>query len=165
RYINIQDNINKDIITHPRHTYDSLSNTFKAIQLLTQTISNTNHQIYQFVPITQHSTVHQQVKFVYKEIVKNQLQEPFIKELSSLFQSIYDKNNGLYIHYYLQGFEESMYTRQQISLIEDISQEYLFELELKDLVTLMNEIEHPETYRSEERRVGKECRLRMMRYK
>src|SRR5699024_8196601 len=58
----------------------------------------------------------------------------------------YDKNNGLYIHYYLQGFEESMYTRQQISLIEDISQEYLFELELKDLVTLMNEIEHPETY-------------------
>ncbi|MEJ7245477.1 hypothetical protein WL360_12175, partial [Staphylococcus epidermidis] len=31
----------QSIINHPRHTYDSLVNTFNAIQLLTQTLSNT----------------------------------------------------------------------------------------------------------------------------
>ncbi|MDW5471532.1 helix-turn-helix domain-containing protein [Staphylococcus equorum] len=143
---NDQHNSYQNIVNHPRHTFDSLTNTFKAIQLLAQTLSNTQHKVYQFVPITQHSTVHQQVKFVYKEIISNQLQEQFISELTTLFQSILNKNNTIYIHYYLQGFEESMYTRQQISLIEDIPQEHLFELEFTDLVTLMYEIEHESNY-------------------
>ncbi|PTI69659.1 helix-turn-helix domain-containing protein [Staphylococcus succinus] len=141
-----ESNPNDSITTHPRHTYDSLMNTFKALQLLTQTISNTKHNIYQFIPITQHSTVHQKVKNVYNETINNNLHEDFIKELHALFEAIVTTNGTTYLHYYLQGYEESMYTRQQVSLIEDISQERLFELEMIDLVTLLYTIENKEKY-------------------
>lgn len=143
---NIQEQQIQNIISHPRHTYDSLLNTFNAIQLLTQTLSNTQHNNYQFIPITQHRVVHQKVKYLYKKISDGHLEKSFIAELTLLFQSLTKKNNDIYIHYYLQGFEESMYTRQQISLIEEISQEMLFELEMRDLVTLMFEIENEEKY-------------------
>ncbi len=63
---NIEEQQFQNIISHPRHTYDSLSNTFNAIQLLTQTLSNVQHNNYQFVPITQHRAVHQKVKHLYK---------------------------------------------------------------------------------------------------
>ncbi|WP_436956226.1 helix-turn-helix domain-containing protein [Staphylococcus sp. AS1337] len=143
---NINEQQIQNIISHPRHTYDSLLNTFNALQLLTQTLSNIQHDNYQFVPITQHRTVHQKVKHLYKKISDEQLEKSFITELTSLFQSLTNHNNDIYIHYYLQGFEESMYTRQQVSLIEAISQEMLFELEMRDLVTLMYEIENEEKY-------------------
>ena len=128
------------IRVHPRHTYDSLLNTFKAIQLLVQTVSNTEHGMFQFIPVTHHSTIQQRVKAVYKEIKNADTQYKLIEELNVLFKSIIEKNNTLYIHYYLQGFEESMYTRQQISLIENVSQKRLFELELNDLVMMMFEL-------------------------
>lgn len=143
---NINEQQIQNIISHPRHTYDSLLNTFNALQLLTQTLSNIQHDNYQFVPITQHRTVHQKVKHLYKKISDDQLEKSFIAELTLLFQSLTNHNNDIYIHYYLQGFEESMYTRQQVSLIEAISQEMLFELEMRDLVTLMYEIENEEKY-------------------
>lgn len=143
---NINEQQIQNIISHPRHTYDSLLNTFNALQLLTQTLSNIQHDNYQFVPITQHRTVHQKVKYLYKKISDEQLEKSFITELTSLFQSLTNHNNDIYIHYYLQGFEESMYTRQQVSLIEAISQEMLFELEMRDLVTLMYEIENEEKF-------------------
>ncbi|MBO1204996.1 MULTISPECIES: helix-turn-helix domain-containing protein [Staphylococcus] len=134
------------IRVHPRHTYDSLLNTFKAIQLLVQTVSNTEHGMFQFIPVTHHSTIQQRVKAVYKEIKNADTQYKLIEELNVLFKSIIEKNNTLYIHYYLQGFEESMYTRQQISLIENVSQKRLFELELNDLVMMMFELEEQAKY-------------------
>ncbi|MFK3831508.1 helix-turn-helix domain-containing protein [Staphylococcus saprophyticus] len=136
----------QSIINHPRHTYDSLVNTFNAIQLLTQTLSNTGHAIYEFVPITQHRTVQKQVKQLYKKITDEDLKSQFIEELTNLFHTLSEKNNHVYLHYYLQGFEESMYTRQQVSLIESVSQEHLYELEIRDLVTLMYEIEDDSQY-------------------
>ena len=50
------------------------------------------------------------------------------------------------MHYYLQGYKESMYTRQQVSLIENISQQQLFELEMNDLVIMMFELENAIKY-------------------
>ena len=50
------------IRTHPRYTYDSLLNTFKALQLLTQTISNISHDSLHFVPITHNNTIQHRVK-------------------------------------------------------------------------------------------------------
>lgn len=41
---NIETEQYQSIINHPRHTYDSLINTFHAIQLLTQTLSNTDRK-------------------------------------------------------------------------------------------------------------------------
>ena len=39
-----------------------------------------------------------------------------------------------------------MYTRQQISLIEDIKQSELFELEMNQLIDLLDEIEDESNY-------------------
>ena len=50
------------------------------------------------------------------------------------------------MHYYLQGYKESMYTRQQVSLIENISQQQLFELEINELVIMMFELENAIKY-------------------
>ncbi|WP_436859964.1 helix-turn-helix domain-containing protein [Staphylococcus caeli] len=134
------------IISHPRHTYDSLANTFNAIQLLTQTLSNIQHGVHQFVPVTQSNTIQKRVKVLYQYILSEGLQETFINELTSLFELLSKQNDNVYLHYYLQGFEESMYTRQQVSLIESLPLTELYELELRDLVTLMNAIEDAQSF-------------------
>ncbi|PHK49243.1 helix-turn-helix domain-containing protein [Staphylococcus edaphicus] len=145
-HFNIESQQYQNVSNHPRHTYDSLVNTFNAIQLLTQTLSNIKHDIHQFIPVTQHNIVQTQVKRLYQKITKDNLQTQFIEELTSLFHNLCQKNTNVYLHYYLQGFEESMYTRQQVSLIEAIPQEKLFELEIRDLVTLMYELEIKQQY-------------------
>ncbi|SCT03749.1 helix-turn-helix domain-containing protein [Staphylococcus caeli] len=134
------------MISHPRHTYDSLANTFNAIQLLTQTLSNIQHGVHQFVPVTQSNTVQKCVKQLYQYISTENLQESFINELTSLFKLLSHHNDNVYLHYYLQGFEESMYTRQQVGLIEAIPQTELFELELRDMVSMMYAIEDEQQF-------------------
>lgn len=135
------------LITHPRFTFDSLINTFQALQLLTQTISQlNNNNNSHFIPVTQQQVIHQRVKSIYKHIKSEQQEQTFIDELYNVFEKIKVLNNETYIHYYLQGFEDSMYTRQQVSLIEGLSQETLFELEINDLVALMYEIENEQNY-------------------
>ncbi|MCD8786237.1 helix-turn-helix domain-containing protein [Staphylococcus gallinarum] len=135
-----------NVRVHPRYTFDSLVNTFQAIQLLTQTISQLQHKDSQFIPLTQQQTIHKRVKYVYKYLKEANLEQDFIAELHMLFEAIHKENQGTYIHYYLQGFEDSMYTRQQVSLIEGLPQELLFELELNDLVVMMFQIEDNERY-------------------
>lgn len=134
------------IMTHPRFTYDSMNNTFKALQLLIQTISNTQHDVYQFTPITQQRTIHSKVKAVYQKLKTSENIVACQQEIENLFYSIKEKNGFTYLHYYLQGFEESMYTRQQVSLIEGISQIELFEYEIMDLVQMLYEIEDSDKY-------------------
>lgn len=134
------------IRTHPRYTYDSLLNTFKAIQLLTQTISNVAHDSFQFVPVTHNSTIQYRVKKVYNNFKNKDISYKINNELNILFSSITEKNNKTYLHYYLQGYKESMYTRQQVSLIEGISQQQLFVLEMNDLVIMMFELENVTKY-------------------
>lgn len=80
----------QSIINHPRHTYDSLVNTFNAIQLLTQTLSNTGHAIYEFIPITQHRTVQNKLNN-YIKITDEDLKSRFIEELTNLFHTLSEK--------------------------------------------------------------------------
>lgn len=132
---------NFKLISNSRYTYDSIINTFSAIQLLTQTVSNLEHKQHHFIPITQHQFIRHRVKKIYTYIKNNHLTEQYKDELTKLFSELYQQNGQTYLHYYLQGYEESMYTRQQVSLIEDIPQYHLMEIEYNELATLMNKIE------------------------
>ena len=132
---------------HPRFTYDSLNNTFKCIQLLIQTISQYLHHQLKFVPMNQQVIIQNKVKKVYGTIIENDLIKDFENEVTDLFQAIsLNNNNKCYLHYYLHGYDEPMYTRQQVSLIENISISKLYTLELNNLVTLGSEIENKQRY-------------------
>ena len=148
RFILQKDDFNHelDIKTHPRYTYDSLTRTFSCIQLLIQTLSNTRKDSFKFIPVVQNTYVQQKVKQLYNHIKLSQLEASFISEIYSLFDAIERRNNKNVLHYYLQGYEEPMYTRQQISLIEDIKQSELFELEMNQLIDLLDEIEDESNY-------------------
>ncbi|MBO1197886.1 helix-turn-helix domain-containing protein [Staphylococcus simiae] len=136
-----QQNIkNFNIITHPRFTFDSMAQTFNALQLLVQTISNTEQECYKFIPIAHNNKIQETVKYVYNDIVKHNQTNEFKQELYQLFEAI-SQQGTCYLHYYLQGFEEAMYTRQQVSLIENINPLELYEFEMNNLVTMMFELE------------------------
>ena len=51
-----------EIMLHPSYTFESMGQTFQAIQLLVQTISNTMQQDYRFVPISQNNKIQETVK-------------------------------------------------------------------------------------------------------
>ena len=51
-----------EIMLHPRYTFESLGQTFQAIQLLVQTMSNTMQQDFRFVPISQNNKIQETVK-------------------------------------------------------------------------------------------------------
>lgn len=129
-----------NIITHPRYTFDSMAQTFNAIQLLVQTISNTEQGFYKFIPITHNNKVQQTVKKIYNDIIKLNKVNDFKQELYQLFETI-SHQGPCYLHYYLQGYNESMYTRQQVSLIENINPLELYKFEMNNLVTMMFELE------------------------
>ncbi|MCI2953889.1 helix-turn-helix domain-containing protein [Staphylococcus caprae] len=134
------------IKTNSRYTYDSLIQTFSCIQLLIQTLSHTRKQSFKFVPAVQNTFIQQKVKQLYSHIKTNHLEEDLIKEIYLLFETIQKKHNTNYLHYYLQGYDEPMYTRQQISLIEEMKQSELFEIEMVQLIDLIEEIEHESRY-------------------
>lgn len=137
---------NFELITNPRFTYDSLINTFSAIQLLTQTVSNIEHDYNHFIPTSQHQFIQQRVKNIYTYIKDQNLFDQYKEELKQLFSKLYQQNGQTYLHYYLQGYEESMYTRQQVSLIENIPPHHLKEVEYKELITLINQLEDINNY-------------------
>lgn len=147
RLLNKNDIKELNIKVHPRFTYDSLNNTFKCIQLLIQTISQYLHHQLKFVPMNQQVIIQNKVKKIYGTIIKNDLIKDFENEMTDLFQAIsLNNNNKCYLHYYLHGYDEPMYTRQQVSLIENISISKLYTLELNNLVTLGSEIENKQRY-------------------
>lgn len=129
-----------EIALHPRFTFESMVQTFQSMQLLVQTMSNIKQQSFQFVPISQNNKIQETVKIVYNYIKENDLQSDFENEIHHLFEAIFLKG-PCYLHYYLQGYDEPMYTRQQVSLIEQISQQQLFEYEMNNLVAMMFELE------------------------
>lgn len=147
RFITEKTNENIKIKIHPRYTYDSLINTFSGIQLLVQSISHYLNDHLDFTPVSQHMMVQQKVKQLYAEIIQNDLFTHFQDEIKRLF-TIIDQNNEhhCFLHYYLQGYEESMYTRQQVSLIEGVPIKELFVFELNNLVDMMFAIESKEDF-------------------
>ena len=126
---------------HPQYTYDSLTQTFSCIQLLIQTLSHTRKESNTFIPIVQNTYIQQRVKQLYHQVIESNQVSNTIDEIYLLFENLNNKYNHTFLHYYLQGYEEAMYTRQQVSLIESKSQQELFELEMNQLVDVMFEIE------------------------
>lgn len=147
RFLNSNDDQNINITIHPRFTYDSIIQTFSCIQLLIQTMTHYKNNHLDFIPITQQVTVQNKVKQLYSTIIESDLIDDLENEIEQLFHIIHETCNGnCLIHYYLQGYEEPMYTRQQVSLIEDIAVTDLFVHELNNLVQIMFALEHKEQF-------------------
>ena len=131
---------------HPQYTYDSLTQTFSCIQLLIQTLSHKRKESNTFIPIVQNTYVQQRVKQIYQQVIESNQVSNTIDEIYLLFENLNNKANHTFLHYYLQGYEESMYTRQQISLIEGIPQSELFEREMNELIALLNQLKDSTKY-------------------
>ena len=131
---------------HPQYTYDSLTQTFSCIQLLIQTLSHTRKESNTFIPIVQNTYIQQRVKQLYHQVIESNQVSNTIDEIYLLFENLNNKANHTFLHYYLQGYEESMYTRQQISLIEGIPQSELFEREMNELIDILNQLKDSTKY-------------------
>ncbi|WP_049392743.1 helix-turn-helix domain-containing protein [Staphylococcus epidermidis] len=131
---------------HPQYTYDSLTQTFSCIQLLIQTLSHTRKESNTFIPIVQNTYIQQRVKQLYHQVIESNQVSNTIDEIYLLFENLNNKYNHTFLHYYLQGYEESMYTRQQISLIEGIPQSELFEREMNELIDILNQLKDSTKY-------------------
>lgn len=134
------------IKVHPRFSYDSLSLTFKALQLLIQTVSHVERNNKAFMPLTEQAVIQKGVKQLFYYIQNNDLVTAFIDELYQLFKHLDEQQEQSVLHYYLQGYEEAMYTRQQISLIEGLDETEVFRLEYNGLVEMMFEFEDVDRY-------------------
>ncbi|MBE9454031.1 helix-turn-helix domain-containing protein, partial [Staphylococcus epidermidis] len=148
QFILQKDDFNKSIQVkiHPQYTYDSLTQTFSCIQLLIQTLSHTRKESNTFIPIVQNTYVQQRVKQLYHQVIESNQVSNTIDEIYLLFENLNNKDNHTFLHYYLQGYEESMYTRQQISLIEGIPQSELFEREMNELIDILNQLKDSTKY-------------------
>ncbi|KZK64039.1 hypothetical protein A4W98_09340, partial [Staphylococcus epidermidis] len=127
-------------------TYDSLTQTFSCIQLLSQTLSHTRKESNTFMPSVQNTYIQQMVKQLYHQVIESNQVSNTIDEIYLLFENLNNKYNHTFLHYYLQGYEESMYTRQQISLIESIPQSELFEREMNELIDILNQLKDSTKY-------------------
>ena len=107
-----------EIMLHPRYTFESLGQTFQAIQLLVQTMSNTMQQDFRFVPISQNNKIQETVKLSITILKKTNYKLTLKMNYITCLKAITLKG-PCYLHYYLQGYDEPMYTRQQVSLIEN----------------------------------------------
>ncbi|MDU6710434.1 MAG: helix-turn-helix domain-containing protein, partial [Staphylococcus epidermidis] len=116
------------------------------IQLLIQTLSHKRKESNTFIPIVQNTYVQQRVKQIYQQVIESNQVSKTIDEIYLLFENLNNKANHTFLHYYLQGYEESMYTRQQISLIEGIPQSELFEREMNELIALLNQLKDSTKY-------------------
>ena len=85
-------------------------------------------------------------KQIYQQVIESNQVSKTIDEIYLLFENLNNKANHTFLHYYLQGYEESMYTRQQISLIEGIPQSELFEREMNELIALLNQLKDSTKY-------------------
>ncbi|MCU5745469.1 helix-turn-helix domain-containing protein [Staphylococcus sp. SQ8-PEA] len=139
-------NYQTDVILQSKFTYDSMVHTFKALQLMTQTISFHLNGTYQFFPITEHKDIQQRVKILFHKIKEEALIEHYILELEQLFSALSESSLKNVLHYYLIGYEESMYTSHQVSLIEDIPLEQLKIYEFNELIQLVSTINNPDKY-------------------
>ncbi|MGJ5711908.1 helix-turn-helix domain-containing protein [Staphylococcus auricularis] len=138
--------VSEKIKIHPRFSYDSLSLTFKALQLLIQTVSHVERNNKTFMPLTEQAVIQKGVKQLFYYIQNNALVSAFIDELYQLFKHLDEQQEQSVLHYYLQGYEEAMYTRQQISLIEGLDETEVFRLEYNSLVEMMYELEDVSRY-------------------
>lgn len=129
-----------------RHTYESIQTTFQVIQLLIQTFSHGEHHTFSFIPVSQLTNVQEKTKKLFNYIKQTNQEIAFKNEIYDLFKKLNSRNCHSIIHYFLQGFDETMYTNQQVTLIEHISEEELFVLKMNDLVEIIQIIEDENSF-------------------
>lgn len=143
---NNYDDNNPTIYIHPRHTFESLVLTFKALQLFVQTLSHHVHDTYHFTPITEQRHIQQRVKHVFQEVRAQHLETDAQTEIYKLFQQLNSEISHSVLHYYLTGYEDSMYTSQQVSLIEGDPLSDIKVQEYNELVLCIKALEDKSTY-------------------
>lgn len=140
------DNLNIDLKINPRYTFESIQQTFQVIQLLIQTISYNNHYTLSFIPVSQINKVQRKVKIIFHKIIQDQKEKLFEKEVYQLFSRINKENDNSILHYFLQGFDETMYTNQQVGMIESLTDDNLLRIKMNDLVEMMNQLENKDVF-------------------
>ncbi|MBY7664069.1 helix-turn-helix domain-containing protein [Staphylococcus agnetis] len=108
----------QNIPTSNEVTYETLTHTFECVQLLIQTLSNMQHQQPQFMPTTSHVHIHEHVRHMFFHIKKNHLETDVKSEIYDVFKALNSCHTTSILHYFLTGYDESMYTPHQVSLIE-----------------------------------------------
>ncbi|MCS4485472.1 helix-turn-helix domain-containing protein [Staphylococcus americanisciuri] len=111
----ISNHVNIPTSTHV--TYPILQQTFVALQLLVQTLSYAHHQQFKFVPLTSQINIHRTVRQLYQHIQQQQAFVEAKEEIKLLFECLNDKHTNSTAHYYLTGYDETMYTQHQVGQI------------------------------------------------
>ncbi|ARJ51895.1 helix-turn-helix domain-containing protein [Staphylococcus lutrae] len=121
------DDVPQPILTDNHVHFQTLVKTFETLQLLVQTYSYIKHDTRAFLPITSNTDIHHKVRHLYHDIVHHDQTEAFENELFKLFETLHSTDDTpKYAHYLLTGYDEPMYTRQQICAIESIDMDDLF---------------------------------------
>ncbi|UXR68725.1 MULTISPECIES: helix-turn-helix domain-containing protein [unclassified Staphylococcus] len=115
-------------------TYTMLQHSFITLQLLIQTLSQAQHQEMQFIPLTSQTDIHQRVRYIYLYIKKQQREETVKLEIHELFDQLNKKHSQSIVHYFLTGYDETMYTMQQVAQINKIDHDTVFKFYYQDLM-------------------------------
>ncbi|MEJ7540735.1 helix-turn-helix domain-containing protein [Staphylococcus intermedius] len=144
--INQEENTIKRLETSHLMTFQTLDATFKAIQLLIQTVSHIQNHQRTFLPIASQVEIHDTVRQIYYEIEQRQLHATLEKEVTTLFELLDEKHDTIYCHYLLTGYDEPMYTFSQISMIEAIDIQDLFTAHYEALLSIYRFIQNAEQF-------------------
>lgn len=126
-------------------TYHELQNTFITLQLLIQTLSNRKHHQSMFLPITSNITIHKTVKHLYHQIKSQNAFQDVENEIYLLFESLSEKQPLSVVHYFLSGYQESMYTFTQVGAIHQLDEDTLnvyYYIDLLNLYELIQNSQH-----------------------
>ncbi|EKU49809.1 helix-turn-helix domain-containing protein [Staphylococcus massiliensis] len=128
------------------HTYMSMRDTFTTIQLLVQVVSQYISDNAKYLPITSNLNIQQKVKGLFKEMKEEETISQLEDELMTLFEVLESELEVPLLHYYLDGYDEHAYTRQQVSLITSLSLKEVWFHELIALHHLVKAISNQDTY-------------------
>lgn len=129
-----------------RYTFESIQQTFQVLQLLIQTISFKQNHTLSFIPVSEISKVQNRVKKIYFKLEAKQHFHAFKSEVYQLFKHLNRVQPHSVLHYFLQGFDEVMYTNQQVSLIEGVTMSELAIIKMNDLVEMIHLLEDKHTF-------------------
>ncbi|AVQ33135.1 hypothetical protein C7J88_02545 [Staphylococcus muscae] len=127
-------------------TYFMLQHSFATLQLLIQTLSHAQHDNMKFAPLTSHTEIHQRVRNIYTMIQNKQLNGHVKREIFTLFKTLNAEHKGSIAHYFLTGYDETMYTMKQVGQLHQIDDDRLFITHYIDLLTIYQLLSEKEAY-------------------
>ncbi|MBI5975344.1 helix-turn-helix domain-containing protein [Staphylococcus canis] len=139
-------NVHQGIPTSNQITFRELQFTFIALQLVIQTLSNQYHNHLSFMPLTSNTAIHKKVKVLYHNIQSQDAFQNVEDEIYDLFEQLNHKNETSILHYFLSGYQETMYTFKQVSLIHNLSEDDMMLLYYIDLLNLYELLQNTNRY-------------------